>query len=92
MPLASPDQDMFVVSITYTWACLYIALHSVVMVKMITQRTALPSEPDPRNMASDLILNLLGSSARRLEGLITTYTCHSHICGSERLNPRFAPS
>lgn len=80
---------MFVVSVTDMRACLYIALHSVAMMMMIAQRTVLPSEADLRSMASEPILNLLGTSAMRLEDLITTYTCYSHIWGSERLNPCF---
>lgn len=79
---------MFVVSVTDMRACLYIALHSVAMMMMIAQRTVLPSEADLRSMASEPILNPLGTSAMRLEDLITTYT-YSHICGSERLNPCF---
>jgi len=76
---------MFVVSVTYMWACCYIALHLVVMVKMIAQKAALRSGPDLKNMGSDPRLNLLESSAMGLEDLITTYACHNHICGPERL-------
>lgn len=87
--LASSDQDTFVVSVTYTRACLYIALHPVAMVKMTAQRTAIPSETDLRNVASEPTLDLLESSVMRLEHLISTYTCHSHTCG---LNPCSTPS
>lgn len=53
---------MFVVTVTYIWACLYIALCSVPVVRLVTHRTVHPPEKDLRNTDTDPKLNLTGSS------------------------------
>lgn len=75
---------MFVVSLTYTWACLYTSLHKVVMKMSLFLSQTWGTWP--------LTLSLVGSSVMRLEDLTTTYVCHSCICGSESFNPYFTPS
>lgn len=75
--MASPAQDMLVISVTCVGAYLYITLQS--LVRMSAQRITLSYKPDLRKVASDPRLNLLGSSAMRLEDLIATYSCH-RVC------------